>query len=177
LDSCSISRWQPSTQIAYFAVKMKWLFLIFIPLAACTDNSTGPKAPLEIDHTEELSFRVDTTISEVPVSYRIEPVPNYYVISSVQTDTSVEAHIYKDQRIVVKINNDSFVVTKDSLERDINDAFRNNAVLDHLKPMVLDPVNREYLFEYGLRKPLEEFFYRYELLYTNGVWVNYIADK
>ncbi len=171
--------------MAYFAISMKWTLALFALAFMACDSKTDSKSETEpqektareVDHRDEISFSVDTVISGVVINYRLEPIPNYYVVTPIETETSREAHIYRDQRLVVKIDEDSIVITKDSLLRDINQEFLNEAILQHLQPISINPENGTYVFEYGPGKPFEDFFYRYELNYANGKWDNRIADK
>lgn len=163
---------------------MKYPILLFglLWLLACDSVKSKQEkelAPREIAHTDELRFRVDTLKDEQgqsKLSYGSEAIPNYYVLSRVQTDSTIEMHIFPDQRLFFIQANDTFYITKDSLLNDINSAYLNEALLQGLEPISLDAELGEYQFQFFVRKPFEEDRFNYELYYRNKTWQLIIVD-
>ncbi len=128
---------------------------------------------------DELQFQKDTLKNEqgeTALSYGSEAIPNYYVLSRVQTDSTIDLHIFPDQRLFFILAKDTFYITKDSLLNDINSAYLNEALLQGLEPLSLDADLGEYQFQFFVRKPFEEDRFNYELYYRNKTWQLIIVD-
>lgn len=157
-------------------------FSLLLGLSACDSVKSKQEKelrPNEIAHLDELSFRVDTLKDDQGqsrLSYGSEVIPNYYVLRSVQTDSTIDMHIFPDQRLYFIQANDTFYITKDSLLKDINNTYLNEAILQGLEPISLDGELEEYQFQFFVRKPFEEDRFNYELYYRNKTWQLIIVD-
>ncbi|TNE80348.1 MAG: hypothetical protein EP332_07805 [Bacteroidetes bacterium] len=164
-------------------MKYPILFLGLIGLFSACDSPVEPQMqtlrPNEIVHLDEQSFRVDTLIDAngiAQLSFGSEAIPNYYVMQKMQSDSTIDMHIYPDNRFFFIQASDTFIVTKDSLLKDIDQNYLNEALLQGLMPVSLDAETQDYLFEFYIRKPLEEDRFNYELHYQNKQWQLSIVD-
>lgn len=157
--------------LVYFSLSL----LTFSACNSANQNGSNERKAKEVYHVDELEFQVDTFVNEMNWSYGSKAIPNYYILAQNITDSSMEAHIYADQSLFVIQDKDTINVTKDSLEKDINDAFLNEALLGGLEPAFLSKEESAFLFY--VKKPLEDFRYNYELVSKDGIWRVQIVDE
>ncbi|HCS21342.1 MAG TPA: hypothetical protein DIW47_12415 [Bacteroidetes bacterium] len=135
------------------------LFCGLLLLAACADPTPKPfvKQAKEVMHPTEELFYMDS----LDFKLVLKPVPAHFIMIQLESDSFYEAHYFEDLHLVVTLNNDSFVVNKDSLLPYINEEYLNEARLEDVHVMAFDPERDYYLFEFSVRKPHEDFRYHF----------------
>ncbi|MHB1278969.1 MAG: hypothetical protein ACYC1Q_11305 [Bacteroidia bacterium] len=143
------------------------LFCGLLLLAACAEPTPKPfvKLAKEVLHPTEEHFNMDSSVvtgkDTVLFQLSLEPVPAHFIMIQLETDSFYEAHYFEDLHLVLKLNEDSFVVNKDSLLPFINEEYLNEARLEDIHLMAFEPERDYYLFEFSVRKPHEDFRYHF----------------
>lgn len=135
------------------------LFGALLMLAACAEPTPKPfvKQAKEVLHPTEALFFMDSMHFQLA----LKPVPAHFIMIQVETDSFYEAHYFEDLHLVLKLDDDSFVVNKDSLHPFVNEAYLNEARMEDVHLMAFEPDRDYYLFEFSVRKPHEDFRYHF----------------
>lgn len=134
--------------------------------------STAEKPTSQRLHTENNQvFTLDTVVSGKTLKAGSAIIPNAFVMQLEQTTDSVIAHLYADHVFSFRWGNaPAYVLTKDSLVRDINREFLDRATLCDLQLVSITPEAEPMAyFIFEIRIPADPVPYRYELEYrSNG---------
>lgn len=154
-----------------------WLF------ASCGDDATGDfkKEEKEISHAGENNFHFDTIVYSGNDSHHyaldLKPIPGYYVMGQAETDSFFEAHFYEDMYLVFRKDQDSLYISKDSLTPFVNEAYLNEAMIEDIHLMIFEPSAALYLFEFAVRKPLEDDRFHFQVFMEKGQHQINIVDE
>ncbi|MBI1221006.1 MAG: hypothetical protein GC180_00245 [Bacteroidetes bacterium] len=160
-----------------------FLISIIVLLAACGGNENEPfkKTPLEISHFDEDLYHFDTLIVDQADSNKfsidLSPIPGYFVLGQNESDSFIEAHFYQDLALVIRKNNDSLYITKDSLINFVNKDYLNEALLEDVHLMIFEPSISMYLIEFAVRKPWENDRFHFQVLMHNDAHQISIVDE
>lgn len=152
-------------------------------LYACKDEVKEPvtRQTREITHAGEGSSHWDSLWvsgkDTVLISFSLEPIPSNFVVANTESDSFVDMHVYEDKRLRIAIGEREWLVVKDSLLKDINKEYLDEALIEDLQLMVFQPDAGLYLFEFSVRKPMEKDVFHYQGQLLNGELELTISDE
>lgn len=147
--------------------KNGFVTLCVLLFVACAEPTPAPfvKQAKEVMHPTEQHFLMDSALvngkDTLHFLMALEPLPNHFIMIQVETDSFYEAHYFQDLHLVLKLNEDSFVVNKDSLLPFVNEDYLNEARIEDVHLMAMEPERDYYLFEFSVRKPHEDFRFHF----------------
>lgn len=152
-------------------------------LLACSDSTqvTLEKTTKEVLHLNKSHFAFDSSLvnnkDTLDFELALKAIPNHFVMTHVETDSFIEAHIYEDLAILIRQNKDSLFITKDSLLQFVNEAYLNEALIEDINLMVFEPSRPLYLVEFAVRKPNEDFRFHFQAMIEGESLLISIVDE
>ncbi len=132
-------------------------------------------------HLNEAHFAFDSTWVDdkdtLDFELALKAIPNHFVMTNIETDSFIEAHIYEDLALLIRQNKDSLLITKDSLLPFVNQAYLNEALIEEINLMIFEPSRPFYLVEFAVRKPNENFRFRFQALIEGKDFLISIVDE
>jgi len=139
------------------------------------------KESKEVLHINEAHYSFDSLWTggndTLAFELALKAIPNHFVMTHLETDSFIEAHIYEDLALVLYQNQDRILITKDSLLPFVNEAYLNEALIEDINLMIFEPSRPFYLVEFAVRKPNEDFRFHFQALIEGKDLLISIVDE
>ncbi len=160
------------------------LLPVLLTLFSCSDPAPAPvqKKLVEISHPGEYEFSTDTLLLDgnmmgLPVSLSLRAVPDHFVAASLEKDSTIEMHLWPDKQIQVELGGKSFIINKDSLKSFVTADYLNEALITGCEVVNYDVTGREISCIITVKKPTEDFAFRFMLNLSPSLYQIQTVDE